>query len=350
MKLFSVHPMKRRAFVEAMEYKVDTFEPAEMPTRLTKEMETLKLKSWESPPKNFTGLVEYEYKDKYWYKNGELHREDGPAIEKTNGFKAWYKNGLGHREDGPAEIYPNGTEKWWIEDEYYTEEEFKEEIERRNQKNINSETNIKTEIAAPLTASAASLKSEGTPASEEKKMTKSTKEKVFEIAKSDAVEVAKRVAVQQISNTIQDLLIELISSGKKGKQKTALKSNLEEFFSSEAGRAMVKFASGLMLPQLATYAEKYGMLKPQHVMIVQVLSEEMRIQGETDATLHVIDMVTPMLSMLTSGLTSQFGSLFSSFEENVEPVRVALDSGVELNSTHEETVGSSAVALKTAMG
>lgn len=332
MKLFSVHPIKRRAFVEAMEYKTDTFEPAEMPTRLTKEMEILKLKNSEKVPENFTGIIEYtsgfHSGNKYWLKDGKSHREDGPAVE-----------------------YNDGSKQWWIEGTYYySEEDFKKEIERRSQKNINSETNTKTEIAAPLTASVASLKSEGTPASEEKKMTKSTKEKVFEIAKSDAVEVAKRVAVQQISNTIQDLLIELISSGKKGKQKTALKSNLEEFFSSEAGRAMVKFASGLMLPQLATYAEKYGMLKPQHVMIVQVLSEEMRIQGETDATLHVIDMVTPMLSMLTSGLTSQFGSLFSSFEENVEPVRVALDSGVELNSTHEETVGSSAVALKTAMG
>ena len=31
--------------------------------------------------------------DKYWYKNGELHREDGPAIEYGNGYKEWYING-----------------------------------------------------------------------------------------------------------------------------------------------------------------------------------------------------------------------------------------------------------------
>jgi hypothetical protein len=30
---------------------------------------------------------------KWWYLNGELHREDGPAIERANGSKAWYLNG-----------------------------------------------------------------------------------------------------------------------------------------------------------------------------------------------------------------------------------------------------------------
>ena len=28
-----------------------------------------------------------------WYKNGELHRLDGPAIEHSNGNKEWYING-----------------------------------------------------------------------------------------------------------------------------------------------------------------------------------------------------------------------------------------------------------------
>ena len=30
---------------------------------------------------------------KFYYKNGEYHREDGPAIEYTNGVKYWYLNG-----------------------------------------------------------------------------------------------------------------------------------------------------------------------------------------------------------------------------------------------------------------
>jgi hypothetical protein len=40
---------------------------------------------------------------KYWMlPNGILHREDGPAVETSNGVKFWYINGLMHREDGPG--------------------------------------------------------------------------------------------------------------------------------------------------------------------------------------------------------------------------------------------------------
>ena len=41
-------------------------------------------------------------KRKEWRINGKFHREDGPAIEWSNGDKEWYLNGRRHREDGPA--------------------------------------------------------------------------------------------------------------------------------------------------------------------------------------------------------------------------------------------------------
>lgn len=45
--------------------------------------------------------------------NGDLHREDGPAIEYTNGDLEWWVNGNRHREDGlPAVEYENRKE-WW---------------------------------------------------------------------------------------------------------------------------------------------------------------------------------------------------------------------------------------------
>jgi hypothetical protein len=31
--------------------------------------------------------------DKYWFLNRKYHREDGPAIERSNGDKYWYLNG-----------------------------------------------------------------------------------------------------------------------------------------------------------------------------------------------------------------------------------------------------------------
>ena len=43
-------------------------------------------------------MKEYQVKvypdgTKMWYLNGQLHREDGPAIEYADGSKAWYLNG-----------------------------------------------------------------------------------------------------------------------------------------------------------------------------------------------------------------------------------------------------------------
>ena len=44
-------------------------------------------------PENFTGIVEWANGAKYWYRNGEWHRESGPACECADGCKFWYLNG-----------------------------------------------------------------------------------------------------------------------------------------------------------------------------------------------------------------------------------------------------------------
>ncbi|MDP2696092.1 MAG: hypothetical protein Q8O87_02455 [bacterium] len=57
-----------------------------------------------------------------WRLNGRLHREDGPAVEWTNGDQAWYRNGKLHRMNGPA--YINGDKYWYINGQELTKEEF----------------------------------------------------------------------------------------------------------------------------------------------------------------------------------------------------------------------------------
>ena len=54
---------------------------------------------------------------KFWYLNGKLHREDGPAVEFADGGKQWYLHGKCHREDGPAIEYYNGQKRWFLNDE-----------------------------------------------------------------------------------------------------------------------------------------------------------------------------------------------------------------------------------------
>ena len=42
-----------------------------------------------------------KFGNKFFYNTAQLlHREDGPAIEYTNGTKCWYRNGLCHVKAG----------------------------------------------------------------------------------------------------------------------------------------------------------------------------------------------------------------------------------------------------------
>jgi hypothetical protein len=68
--------------------------------------------------------------DKVWYLNGKLHREGGPAIEWNNGYKEWWLNGKRHRADGPAVTYADGTKAWWLNGKYYTEEQFNKQVNK----------------------------------------------------------------------------------------------------------------------------------------------------------------------------------------------------------------------------
>jgi antitoxin component YwqK of YwqJK toxin-antitoxin module len=49
---------------------------------------------------------------KKWYKNGKLHRDDGPAVTSPNGSEWWYRNGQSHRDGGPACTF-YGTSYWY---------------------------------------------------------------------------------------------------------------------------------------------------------------------------------------------------------------------------------------------
>jgi len=101
-------------------------------------------------------LVVDENGTQYWYKDEQLHREDGPAVLYADGTKVWwrrgvwagvgdkpdpelwarkegapkiyaislgghkwwYRDGKLHRDDGPAVEYANGTEEWYFYGEY----------------------------------------------------------------------------------------------------------------------------------------------------------------------------------------------------------------------------------------
>jgi hypothetical protein len=65
-----------------------------------------------------------------WYRNGIVHREDGPAIEGADGTREWYAEGIRHCETGPALISPDGERRWFIHGKEVTEVEFREMRQR----------------------------------------------------------------------------------------------------------------------------------------------------------------------------------------------------------------------------
>ena len=67
---------------------------------------------------------------RYYNNVGILHRDDGPAVEWSDGTKSWYQNGQCHRTDGPAIEYPTGHKRWFINGRMMTEDEFNQEVKR----------------------------------------------------------------------------------------------------------------------------------------------------------------------------------------------------------------------------
>ena len=60
-----------------------------------------------------------------WWVNDHLHRTDGPAVEYADGSRKWYINGQLHRIDGPAIEYTDGSGRWYINDRQLDEDEFR---------------------------------------------------------------------------------------------------------------------------------------------------------------------------------------------------------------------------------
>ena len=56
-------------------------------------MNVIKVKKWNDIPQGYTGIVEYESGAKIWLKNGNYHRENGPAFVRETSIKSWYLDG-----------------------------------------------------------------------------------------------------------------------------------------------------------------------------------------------------------------------------------------------------------------
>lgn len=143
--------------------------------------------------------------------------------------------------------------------------------------------------------------------------------KLKEIIVSDSVEVYKRITVSKISKLIQDILIHVISAAAP-KNKKQVHSQLESFFKSEKGKALIQIIGGTSLPFVLNHIpEKYR-------EYISIASDELRIQGETQIALEIIDSFSGFLK----------GKIIEDLLSSGEFVRVDIGSVKENNFTSEE--------------
>lgn len=64
-------------------------------------MEIPKYDYREDVPDDFTGACQNYWGDLRWFLNGQLHKEDGPAMEDTDdSMCSWYLNDIQYSEEG----------------------------------------------------------------------------------------------------------------------------------------------------------------------------------------------------------------------------------------------------------
>lgn len=79
--------------------------------------------------------ISKKYDVEAWFKEGELHRSNGPAY-RHKGSTFWYLNGKLHRLDGPAVDQQGHPKEYWIGGQKLSPKEYKKEIDRRKRKGL----------------------------------------------------------------------------------------------------------------------------------------------------------------------------------------------------------------------
>lgn len=87
--------------------------------------------------------VIYPSGTEYWYRNGKYHREDGPAVNRNDGYMEWRINDKFHREDGPALIWPSGKTFYFLNGKALSKKEFRKKAKTINKQKAKKARNLK---------------------------------------------------------------------------------------------------------------------------------------------------------------------------------------------------------------
>ena len=207
-------------------------------------------------------------KDKFYYSDGTtssvrdyskiLHREDGPAVEFSDGAKYWFINGQRHREDGPACEWSDGTVQYWLNNILYSKEDFDK-----------------------LTSKVSKKES-------------TMKEKVIQNFKNDSKKAIVRSGANKLTKTAKSAIV--MASSKLSSEQAEL---VQKMVSSEKGEAGLRLALGYLLTYLPL-----GSLADNPK--VQLMAEEFRVSGQTIVQDEVIEKLSsifiPMIQSVVESM------------------------------------------------
>ena len=80
--------------------------------------------------------VEWPNGYKAWYQHGLRHRDGGPAVEFASGDKEWWQHGSVHRDDGPALEISDGTKAWWLNDQEMSFDEYLNKVDMSDEAKV----------------------------------------------------------------------------------------------------------------------------------------------------------------------------------------------------------------------
>ena len=72
-------------------------------------------------PDNFSGVLEFKF----------IETDFATGKEKATIYIKHYRNGLLHREDGPAILLEGVPHQWWVDGRQYTEKEYGHFLEKK---------------------------------------------------------------------------------------------------------------------------------------------------------------------------------------------------------------------------
>jgi hypothetical protein len=243
---------------------------------------------------NGDSISRNEFRTSHYSANGKYHSLTGPAVI-AHGPPSKSKQNEIYR----CEYCINGVfmpKEVWFERAY--------DLTKDKQGLSFEEWKAKIEPTLPVV----NVKEQALAVIENPKADTSTFAAVKKTIKSDAREVAKRIAVKRIIKFAAEFIANQFKS-----QKAAFKS-IEEFLRSDRGTILLQLTAGTLLPQFkSSFPEKY------HALYEEVC-DELRIQAEVGLADDLIDVLVPAIKEQIH--------LVSFHNSSSEDIKVRVDSSV----------------------